>query len=90
MDTVFGLQQGNPDMAALEQWIARQGLSHAEAARLLQLRSRASIGRIIRSRQACSPVVRRIYALTQGAVTPNDIFGLPGAADDAPERSAAE
>ena len=64
-------------MATLEQWIADEGLSFSEVARRLELRSRASVGRIIRDRQASPEMVRRICKLTGGVVTPNDIFSLP-------------
>lgn len=60
----------------LEDWLRREGLSFAEAGRRLGLRSRASVGRIIRERLAGPDTVRGIYDLTGGEVSPNDIFDL--------------
>lgn len=60
-----------------EDWLDEKGMTKAEAGRRLGLRSRASVGRIIRERGAEPKVVRGIFELTNGAVTPNDVFALP-------------
>lgn len=60
-------------MSALARYLKARGLSHAEFARQLGM-SRGNFSRIVNGRQDLThEQMRRLYELTGGALTPNDI-----------------
>lgn len=67
----------------LEDWLAEKRKTPSAFGRELGLRSRASIGRIIRERQASPAVVKAIFEATGGEVDPNAIFGLSSSGEAA-------
>ncbi len=77
----------------LDDWCALSNVTPAQLQRKLGLQSRVSTYRYLRNERTPAPdVMRRIYDVTNGLVTPNDFFGIghsPQARDGEQREGAA-